>query len=475
LSESNDVVPNEVQVKLVELKLDMYSNVLVDTQGFDVLSDLTSLTEAELESLANECGMKPAHKKRFVQAFSPSESVPLGTPVQTAGVVESPAVSTPNLEDSNMKQTRASAIEFETSAIGLEMQKQEIQKLKMELEEKADKKEREKDAEMQKLKMEMQEERKEREKQAEMQKFKMEMEEKAERKEREKDTEMKMKMEMQEMRTSMDNKLLESKLQQQSVDMQQNLVASMAKPMAMALPVANPISPVATPTPTAIPMATHVGQTIMPKATMVTPALDPQLVDVQKKFIDLDSSDWNHLNSVALQQTIDPMIMSYNACKPLYDQLELQIKVTRPAFSKLKEGSSRSGKPKTPIEAKSHPDYRAGEAYQKSFLNDPKFCFDDQPRRDKLLSYGYFMSEPVYSKFLSSVYKFDASKLNKNGKHAAATSVIATADQAHDRLKTQEGRVLRELEAKIAHWQQAVIKLQQEESAVGSCCGCVIA
>eukprot|EP00966_Prymnesium_polylepis_P308281 7124012-Prymnesium_polylepis.2 len=106
-----------------------------------------------------------------------------------------------------MKQTRASAIEFETSAIGLEMQKQEIQKLKhraspdteprrprtrahrpygagqpddarrtkggrlkskcvalsltgaplpsaqMELEEKADKKEREKDAEMQKLKV----------------------------------------------------------------------------------------------------------------------------------------------------------------------------------------------------------------------------------------------------------------------------------------------------------------------------------
>ena len=76
-----NVEENEVAKKLSQVSLGMYSDALVHTLGYDMLTDIEDLTPTELDTIADQCGMKPGHKKRFAQTFSPH-----GQPAVTMGL-----------------------------------------------------------------------------------------------------------------------------------------------------------------------------------------------------------------------------------------------------------------------------------------------------------------------------------------------------------------------------------------------------
>jgi len=61
---------DSVSVKLQELNLKMYEQELIDQQGYDSVETLKMLSPDELTQLADDCKMKPGHKKKFLAAFA---------------------------------------------------------------------------------------------------------------------------------------------------------------------------------------------------------------------------------------------------------------------------------------------------------------------------------------------------------------------------------------------------------------------
>ena len=80
-----------VNRKLKELKLDQYVDELIDEQGYDTLDTLRAMSPEELTQVADDCKMKPGHKKKFISAFANIiEKSPI-TDVAPIKVVESAA------------------------------------------------------------------------------------------------------------------------------------------------------------------------------------------------------------------------------------------------------------------------------------------------------------------------------------------------------------------------------------------------
>ena len=57
-------------MKLRELNLEQYEQALIDEQGYDSIETLNEMSAEELNQLADDCKMKPGHKKKFCTAFS---------------------------------------------------------------------------------------------------------------------------------------------------------------------------------------------------------------------------------------------------------------------------------------------------------------------------------------------------------------------------------------------------------------------
>ena len=250
------------------------------------------------------------------------------------------------------------------------------------------------------------------------------------------------KLDIEKAKAEMDRKLMESKIQQQAVDMQQNLVMSMTK----ATP-ASPVHSVQAAPIQAVPVQATPAQTVPTQAAPVF--LDPSLEDAKKRFLKLDESAWQTLTSSALRAEVAPMRKILDTSNNAYHALFLQAKVMRPALDKVANRTSVSGKPKSPIKAKNHIDYpfnepAHGKVYkpQGYYLDkrSPCFIFDDQDRLQTLGTYPHFKQEPTIKSFLTSVYDFTkrGDALNKQGKAQAATQIISLADQTIQRLSSQE-------------------------------------
>ncbi|KAL1528887.1 hypothetical protein AB1Y20_010210 [Prymnesium parvum] len=410
---------------MTELGLDDYTNQLVVKQGYDMLEDLDGIPDEELSKIADECGMKTAHKKRFVRAFS-SQSVMVGTLVEPS-------------RDSPSKSTRLEQIEL-----------QEETKLALELKQ---------------MKEAMQEDKLKREKEAEMLKLKEQIEQQQHTQQRE----MEMKLEIERMKTDFDRKLMESKLQQQSVDMQQNLVMSMNSKDS-SFRANNEASA------SGVPGNTSTAAT---EGVALAEGLDPKLRAAMEKFIALDASGKvDNLNSTALTEEVKPMQETFVSCKLIYHTFLLHTKVVVVAFNKLANGRSVSGVPKSPIDLKSHPDYPVKDVGGIGVLMKDApahwLCYDYQQRLDLLAGYPYFNSEPVFKNMLQIVRDFDVKKLNKDGKRREATRVVAAADEVMGRLQAQEIRILLDLNAKLKQWREIIAMRKQEEEAAMPCCGCVV-
>lgn len=57
-------------MKLRELNLEQYEQALIEEQGYDSIETLNEMSAEELNQLADDCKMKPGHKKKFIAAFS---------------------------------------------------------------------------------------------------------------------------------------------------------------------------------------------------------------------------------------------------------------------------------------------------------------------------------------------------------------------------------------------------------------------
>ena len=68
--ESEPVSKDSVSVKLQELNLKQYEQELIDEQGYDSVETLNEMSPDELSQLADDCKMKPGHKKKFLSAFA---------------------------------------------------------------------------------------------------------------------------------------------------------------------------------------------------------------------------------------------------------------------------------------------------------------------------------------------------------------------------------------------------------------------
>ena len=75
---------NSVALKLQELNLNQYEQELIDEQGYDSIDTLKELSPDELTQLADDCKMKPGHKKKFLGAFSKKAIDKDGPAVQAA-------------------------------------------------------------------------------------------------------------------------------------------------------------------------------------------------------------------------------------------------------------------------------------------------------------------------------------------------------------------------------------------------------
>ena len=67
---SEPVRNDSVSVKLQELNLKQYEQELIDEQGYDSVETLNEMSPDELTQLADDCKMKPGHKKKFLAAFA---------------------------------------------------------------------------------------------------------------------------------------------------------------------------------------------------------------------------------------------------------------------------------------------------------------------------------------------------------------------------------------------------------------------
>jgi len=67
---SEPVSKDSVSVKLQELNLKQYEQELIDEQGYDSVETLNEMSPDELSQLADDCKMKPGHKKKFLAAFA---------------------------------------------------------------------------------------------------------------------------------------------------------------------------------------------------------------------------------------------------------------------------------------------------------------------------------------------------------------------------------------------------------------------
>eukprot|EP00964_Phaeocystis_antarctica_P148069 scaffold114808_cov67-Phaeocystis_antarctica.AAC.4 len=65
---------NSVALKLQELNLDQYEQELIDEQGYDSVDTLKELSPDELTQLADDCKMKPGHKKKLHAARRKSDT-----------------------------------------------------------------------------------------------------------------------------------------------------------------------------------------------------------------------------------------------------------------------------------------------------------------------------------------------------------------------------------------------------------------
>ena len=67
---SEPVRKGSVALKLQELSLEQYEHELIGEQGYDSIETLKMLSPDELTQLADDCKMKPGHKKKFLAAFT---------------------------------------------------------------------------------------------------------------------------------------------------------------------------------------------------------------------------------------------------------------------------------------------------------------------------------------------------------------------------------------------------------------------
>ena len=89
---------DSVAVKLQELNLKMYEQELIDEQGYDSVETLKMLSPDELTQLADDCKMKPGHKRKFIAAFAEKAETKAATETKPAKPAEpaEPAVD-PNM------------------------------------------------------------------------------------------------------------------------------------------------------------------------------------------------------------------------------------------------------------------------------------------------------------------------------------------------------------------------------------------
>lgn len=394
---------NDVASKLAEISLQLYEEQIVTEQGYDDLEVLQSMSETELAELADEVKMKPGHKKKFLAAFNVVKvtDVPVGVEVLS---------------------------EKQASSGKIRKQSTNPEKLKVLQEVEA-------------MKKAFEEERIRGEKEAMARQHSKDM------------REMKFKVEMAEMKAATEaagakgelaaaKALADARVGQQQAAMpiviNNNNSASLSERSAKE----SEADAKKRAEEEAAKVAELEEKAKAEKKAFDDADLDPNLRSVKESFEKLDKSDWQHLNSTTLKAKLVPEKAKLDEATKIYETLKSRAVLIRPAFDKIAQGTSNTGKPKSPIDKKNHPWNNDSHLVAKAKIkNAPKddsyFRFDDPTLMTPLKAYPYFKQQPDY-KGLMEQMAIDMKSLNKAGRQATAAKLITTADSAMTRMIQRE-------------------------------------
>ena len=165
------------------------------------------------------------------------------------------------------------------------------------------------------------------------------------------------------------------------------------------------------------------------------------------------------------------------------------IKVIKPAFGKVADGTSNSGTPKAPISKTLHPDFEIEDAFMKSeehqkppsenaLLNWNHACYlgpvgPTMPR--PLAADKWFTEQPLWKSLFdqaAAIKEGKLAKMNKAGKAEVAKQLMDAADAAAKRWSEKEGPLLVALNAQEDQMLPQLEKVRREEAAAagGGCC-----
>ena len=152
-------------------------------------------------------------------------------------------------------------------------------------------------------------------------------------------------------------------------------------------------------------------------------------------------------------------------------------KLIKPSFAKLADGTSNSGKPKSPIEGKAHPDWGKFTQFQvhlkDNLAGQPLFRWDHGywSERPKTRN-QWFNQAPEYKHLydLAAEIPGKLTTVNKAGKAELAKQLIAAGDRAVERYRVKEGALISKLRVEEKKIKEQLDRVRAQEAAGGGCC-----
>merc|ERR1711865_266946 len=192
---------------------------------------------------------------------------------------------------------------------------------------------------------------------------------------------------------------------------------------------------------------------------------------------------------MGLKEKEAPIVKGFNDCNRLYNTLFDFRELIKPVFTKLADGTSNSGKPKSPIEYSQHPQYHASNDSREKLLSQVRvdggkersnlMCWDhpDFLGPGGLINHPWFMEQPQFKSLFdqaSEINKGKLFKMNKNGKAEVAKEIIGAKAGVDERFEMAESCYQAIQRKKLDEIQAQLNKVVQEEKLApaggGGCC-----
>ena len=158
-------------------------------------------------------------------------------------------------------------------------------------------------------------------------------------------------------------------------------------------------------------------------------------------------------------------------------------KLIKVSFAKLADGTSNSGKPKSPIETKSHPDNGNWNKLQVN-LNEAKsgclFRWDHDywtelgriPKNQLGKECPWWTQAPEFKILfgLAAEIPGKLTTMNRDGKAELAKQLIAAGNRAVERGRVKEGGLISTLRVEEKKIKEQLDRVRAQEAAAGGCC-----